>query len=174
MSIPSVGSHGAPMKLGGVDSHYPIGSVFYEYVEVSGVLYRRKCAYLYCTTTTLSIGDLVGLDRADTTYGFGLSVKESPAVLASTYEYVGVAAEALSAAGPLKVALEGYALVNTEADSSITAGTRMIVNVAAAGEAIKQATAAAADVMIGVALAAETTGTPDTTPCLLKDQGWIS
>jgi len=173
MTTPNNGLFGAPTKNGGVDGYVNVGIPFERTVEdSSGVKYKQRCIYLY-STAAVDLGDAVGFDRADTTYGFGHSVKPSPAVLASTFEYVGAALSTLTAAGLLLVALSGYAQVNTENEASAAAGGRFIVDVGNAGEYALQSTAAAADVMAGIFLAAETAGTPDLTPALLKDQGWF-
>ena len=76
--------------------------------------FPKKFVTLYCTSTSITKGDWVVLDLADTTNGRGASVKKSGAALDPTA--FGVATETLTAAGNLVVQTAGlctFALLDT-------------------------------------------------------------
>ena len=84
----------------------------------------REVRDLYCIGA-VAIGDAIVLDVTDTTHGLGRSFKEST-IVADSEIFAGIAIEAQSAAGVVKVVTRGQAYASLE--TSVAAGAALGVH----------------------------------------------
>ena len=93
----------------------------YKRDGVDGTAHKPARYVVLHGTAAITVGDAVVIDTGDTTNGAGYSVKKS--ALNDDPLAVGVAAETITAAGPIKVQISGYRDDCTARTGAITVGT---------------------------------------------------
>lgn len=171
------GNTGGPSKLGG--SGYDdvadkvldtVGIPYWRTFEnASGVTYKQKVVLLHASAA-VAVNNLLMLDVADTTEGYGFSVKQYTGTEEDAAACIGIALEAATAAGVILVLLAGR---HEDVLSGTVAATDTLVPSGTAGTVaagISGTYAAGFNVVLGFALASDDGGTVD---IMFRDQGLI-